>query len=333
MLNNKDTHTIIDSNGVFSNKDNYKYAFPLLIKGNDPFLSEIAFSLCMARDDDYRMPNNLRIQLSSWNDPCSPVSIDLTKIVREHYVNHLRILFPTRDALEACLKEQARDFVGYHNTDIIPLPDHYKIQQYFESLWESIPPIDASLDDERWEFGNGAKGDDFEHVHWFILPHLIVAIPPVQLLASAAGDSIRELSSELVIEITSGSPTLTRFDRNLIDTSPPPVAPFTCGAFRLNVDIAKRNPLSAELEQIRADIAALSSRLDIHDTKIENNRTNIVRHDNEITKLKAEYAALNTRINKLEERNSARDTLISVKNREGTETLRIDGEAGDITLL
>ena len=56
MLNDNDTHTIIDSNGVFSNIDNYKYAFPLLIKGNDPFLSEISLSLCMARDDDYRMP-------------------------------------------------------------------------------------------------------------------------------------------------------------------------------------------------------------------------------------------------------------------------------------
>ena len=173
MQDDNDVHNTIDSNGVFSHSDNYKYTVPLLIKGNDPSLSEIAITLSMDRDSNYRMPNNLRVYLSSWNNPHPP--IDLTRIISEHYTNHLRALFPNRHSLDDRLKAWVTTFVQYHSDST---PDNVQVDQYLNSLWNSIPSGSAALNDPRWDMGNGALGNEFALAHWFTLPHLIVAIPP-----------------------------------------------------------------------------------------------------------------------------------------------------------
>jgi hypothetical protein len=135
------------------------------------------------------------------------------------------------------------------------------VRKYIKSLWNSIPPEDVAADDTRLEMGNGARGDDFYHAHWFTLPHVIIDIPPVQLLSSEVEDSIREFSSNLVIEVTSGDQHLTQSQRIFPDALPLPVSPLTCGAFRLSVDISRRNPLEDELDQLREDAEALGRKM------------------------------------------------------------------------
>jgi hypothetical protein len=364
MLDNN-VHTVIDYNGVFSHVDDFKHSVPLLIKGNDPSLSEIAIALSMARDSEYRMPKDLRVFLSSWDNPHS---IDLTGIISLHYISHLRALFPTRLALVNALKEHATALVSYHSDST---PADSDIEEYLNALWHSIPPTDTSPDLPLRLMGNGSKGEEFALAHWFSLPHVIVAIPPVPLLTSAVGDSIRRLSGDIVIEVTSGLPAFW----NHKNRSSSPNPHYTCGAFRLSADIAKQNPLNDELEHIRKDIKKiidtqtqhenrlnehdskllkLEERLNVNDTTIQKHEdrlnghdttiqthenrlnghdTNIQRHENRFNGHDSEIATIELEVGKLKQWKDDSRTLIEVKNNAGDKTILIDGEAGDITLL